>query len=88
MGTEVTTIPEVAPYGSIFITCLLPTSGTPTLLTLKNIPKSFFRRVNKYAEKERLMEYLKGANQVAWVQGMDNIRTRVTEVIDAEIIFM
>ena len=47
----------------------------------------FLRLVKEYAEQEGVTEQLKAANQMAWVRGMNNIRERVHEVVNAEMIF-
>lgn len=46
----------------------------------------FSRLVKELAEKEGVTEQLKTADQMAWVRQMNNIRSRVTEIISAEII--
>ena len=48
----------------------------------------FSRLVKEYAEKEGVSEQLKAANQMAWVQRMNNIRERVTETVNAEVVFV
>ena len=47
----------------------------------------FSRLVKELAEKEGVTEPLKSTDQMAWVRPMNNIRSRVTEIINAEIIF-
>ena len=47
----------------------------------------FFRMVKDYAEKEGVNEQLKLADQMTWVRRMDNIRSRVIEVISKELIY-
>ena len=47
----------------------------------------FFRLVNQLAEKEGVTEQLKADNQMLWVQRMNNIRNRATEIVNAELIF-
>ena len=47
----------------------------------------FYRLVKKYAEKEGVTEQLKSADQMAWVRRMNNIRSRVVEVINKELIY-
>lgn len=46
----------------------------------------FSRLVKEYAEKEGVTEQLKAANQMAWVRRMNNIRSRVNELVLKEII--
>ena len=48
----------------------------------------FYRLVKEYAEKEGVTEQLKSADQMVWVCRMNNIRSRVTEVVNAEVIFV
>lgn len=47
----------------------------------------FFRLVKEYAEQEGVTEQLKAENQMEWVRRMNNIRERVNEVVNAEMIF-
>ena len=47
----------------------------------------FFRLVKEYAEKEEVTEQLKADNPMEWVQKMNNIRSRVIEVVNDEIIY-
>ena len=48
----------------------------------------FSRLVKEYAEKEGVTEQLKSADQMAWVRRMNNICERVTEVVNAEVVFV
>ena len=48
----------------------------------------YFRLVNQLAEQEGVTERLKAENQMLWVQQMNNIRNRVTEIVNNEIIFV
>ena len=43
--------------------------------------------VKQLAEKENVTEKLKAENQMLWVGKMNNIRNRVTEVVNAELIY-
>ena len=47
----------------------------------------FFRLVKQLAEKEGVTEQLKAENQMLWVQRMNNIRNRATEIVNAELIY-
>ena len=47
----------------------------------------FLRLVKELAENENITEKLKAENQMLWVQKMNNIRNRVTEIVNAEIIY-
>ena len=52
----------------------------------KQAEDMFFRLVKELAEKEDVTEKLKAENQMEWVQRMNNIRNRVTEIINYKII--
>ena len=47
----------------------------------------FFRLVKQLAEKEGVTEQLKAENQMLWVQRMNNIRNRVTDIVNADLIY-
>lgn len=47
----------------------------------------FLRLVKEYAEREGVTEQLKAENPTEWVHMMNNIRERVNEVVNAEMIF-
>ena len=46
-----------------------------------------FRLVKQMAEREGVTEQLKAANQMEWVAQMNNIRSRVTEIVNHDIIY-
>lgn len=47
----------------------------------------FERLVKQMAKSEGVTEQLKAADQMAWVGKMNNIRNRVAEIVNSEIIF-
>ena len=47
----------------------------------------FLRLVKELAEKENVTEELKATDQMLWVQKMNNIRNRATEIVNAELIY-
>lgn len=47
----------------------------------------FLRLVKELAEKENINEELKAADQMLWVQKMNNIRNRATEIVNSELIY-
>ena len=47
----------------------------------------FLRLVKELAEKENVTEELKATDQMLWVQKMNNIRNRATEIVNVEIIY-
>lgn len=48
----------------------------------------FLRLVKELAEKENVTEELKANDMLLWVQKMDNIRSRVAEFVNNEIIYI
>lgn len=48
----------------------------------------FLRLVNEYAADEGITEQLKATDPLAWVQRMNNIRERVSETVNAEVVFV
>lgn len=48
----------------------------------------FSRLVNDLAEKENVTEELKSTDMMLWVQKMNNIRNRATEIVNKELIYM
>ena len=53
----------------------------------KQAEDMFFRLVKQMAEREGVTEKLKADNQMEWVDRMNNIRSRATEIVNAELIF-
>lgn len=47
----------------------------------------FLRLVKELAEKENVTEGLKATDQMLWVQKMNNIRNRSTEIVNSELIY-
>ena len=47
----------------------------------------FLQLVKELAEKEDVTEELKATDQMLWVQKMNNIRNRATEIVNVEIIY-
>lgn len=45
----------------------------------------FLRLVKQYTENEGVTEQLKATDQMKWIQKMNNIRERVTEVVNNEL---
>ena len=54
----------------------------------KQAEDKFFRLVKQIAEREGVTEQLKADNQMEWVARMNNIRSRVTEIVNTEVIFV
>lgn len=47
----------------------------------------FLQLVKEYAEREGFAEQFKAENPMEWVRRMNNIRNRVVEVVNADLIF-
>ena len=47
----------------------------------------FSRLVKEYAEKEGITEQLKAADQMTWVQKMNNVRNIVAEMVNNEVVY-
>ena len=53
----------------------------------KQAEEMFSRLIEQLAEKENVAEKLKAENQMLWVQKMNNIRNRATEIVNTEVIY-
>ena len=47
----------------------------------------FLRLVKELAEKENVTEELKATDQMLWVQKINNIHNRATEIVNAELFY-
>ena len=47
----------------------------------------FLRLVKELSEEEGISEELKATDQMLWIQRMNNIRHRATEIVNAELIY-
>lgn len=47
----------------------------------------FLRPVKDLAEEENVTEELKASDMMLWVQKMNNVRNRATEIVNAELIY-
>lgn len=47
----------------------------------------FLRLVKDLVEKENVTEELKSTDMILWVQKMNSIRNRATEIVNADIIY-
>lgn len=53
----------------------------------KQAEELFFRVVKQLSENEDVTEQLKAEDQMIWVQKMNNIRNRATEIVNTELIY-
>ena len=54
----------------------------------KRAEKMFQQIVKSLVEKENVTESLKADDMMLWVQKMNNIRNRATEIVNTEVIFV
>ena len=54
----------------------------------KQAENMFFRLVKQMSESEGVTEQLKVDNQMEWVARMNNIRNRVTEIVNNDLIYI
>ncbi len=54
----------------------------------KQAEDMFSRLVNQMAERDGVTELLKADNQMEWVARMNNIRSRATEIINSDLIYI
>ena len=54
----------------------------------KQAEEMFARLVKQMAEREGVTEHLKADNQMEWVAQMNNIRSRVTEIVHNDMIYV
>ncbi len=54
----------------------------------KQAENMFFRLVKQMSEREGAAEKLKADNQMEWVARMNNIRSRATEIVNNDIIYI
>ena len=54
----------------------------------KQAENMLFRLVKQIAEREGVTEQLKADNQMEWVARMNNIRSRVVEIINTDLIYI
>lgn len=57
-------------------------------VTEEQAQQLFSRLVKQYAEKEGGNEQLKATNMMLWMRKMNNIRSRVTEIVNNEIVYI
>lgn len=53
--------------------------------TEEQVQQLFSRLVKQYVEKESVTEELKAIDQMKWVRRMNNVRSRVIEVVNNEL---
>lgn len=54
----------------------------------KQAEEMFSRLVKQLAEQENVTEKLKAENQMLWVQKINNIRNRATEIVNNKLIYV
>lgn len=56
--------------------------------TNEEATEMYERLVRQLAETENITEQFKAENQLLWVQRMNNIRNRATEIVNKELIYV
>lgn len=76
-------------YRKVLYTNLLTSGKLNSYLTDidRQAEEMFSRLVKQIAEREGVTEKLKSDDQMVWVQKMNNIRNRETEIVNAELIY-
>lgn len=75
-------------YRKMLYTNLLTSGKLNSYLTDidRQAKEMFSRLVKQIAKRESVTEQIKEDNQMAWVQKMNNIRSKVTEIVNTDII--
>ena len=71
-------------YYNLLTSCTLTQHLAETEQTALRLEETLMKQV---AAQEGLTESLKAADMIKWVQGMNNLRNRVQEIVKAEVIF-
>ena len=71
-------------YYNLLTSCTLTQHLSETEQTAMKLEETLMKQM---AAQEGLTESLKAADMMKWVQGMNNLRNRVQEIVKAEIIF-
>ena len=71
-------------YYNLLTSCTLTEHLAQTEQTALQMEQSLMKQM---AAQEGLTENLKAADMMTWVQGMNNLRNRVQEIVKAEVIF-
>ena len=76
-------------YKSAFYTTLLTQCKLNSYLHDINVraTEMYDTLVKQLAEKENVTEELKSTDMILWVQKMNNIRNRATEIVNVEVIY-
>ena len=73
---------------ALYTTLLVSSKLNSHLVEVDNQAAEMFDQLMKQlAEKEGITEQLKAQAQMTWVQHMNNIRYRVDEIVNTEVIF-
>lgn len=59
----------------------------PYLADIEKQAKNMFQRIVKSLADKKITEKMKAESPIEWVQKMNNIRNRATEIVNNEVIF-
>ena len=73
---------------ALYTTLLVSSKLNSHLVEVDNqASEMFYFLMKQLAESEGITETLKAKNQLAWVQRMNNVRNRVEEIVNSELIY-
>lgn len=86
-GTVAPTVSEAVLKDHLLQSANIPHTEGYLVDINRQAEKMFSRLVNQMAECEGITEKLKVENQMEWVSRMNNIRNRVMEIVNNELIY-
>ena len=88
MGTTQVKLLKAPPQSFVLQSAHFRKTSFPHCRYRGTSPTTLFSAVKELAEKEGVIEQLKATDMMLWVQKVNNIRERVTEVVNCELIFV
>ena len=79
---------HIRQHNKVFYTNLLTSGKLQSYLADIEAQELFDRLMKQRAEREGITEKLKADNQMEWVGRMNNLRSAVTETVNAEVVFV
>ena len=88
MGTTQVKLLKAPPQSFVLLSAHFRKTHSHLADTEEQAQQLFLRLVKQYTENEGVTEQLKATDQMKWVQKMNNIRSKTTEIVNAEITFV